>query len=306
MTTLPNPDVTLVKTTTDNKFIQAKHIYAIAKRLTDVTGVLEDLCSAVCNRTYSRAKLLQDVAFVKKYVIPLMKDSVDTITTVARILSPIAGVKYVHQRNGNKRKWEIAMNENTTLSLTKGMIVWHVNDGIHNNKKDIATPTAKRCCRSHAYVSPTGIITLPTPASGKAFNKIEVVDLMSKVPVGHIRAETAKAIMAHQKQYNVSLSKASIYCLLANNSNGTVISGEFTGKGRPPKCSDTDMKQIAKSLEEEVGKTYNKSDVKMMIKKIETKKLERAGYKNIIEKSIYDASVRNYSALLADEGNISI
>jgi hypothetical protein len=32
----------------------------------------------------------------------------------------------------------------------------------------------------------------------------------------------------------------------------------------------------------------------MMIKKIETKKLERAGYKNIIETSISDATVRNY------------
>jgi hypothetical protein len=54
---------------------------------------------------------------------------------------------------------------------------------------------------------------------------------MSKVRVGHIRAAMAKAIMKHQKQYNVSLSKASIYRLLANHANGAVISGEFTGKG---------------------------------------------------------------------------
>jgi hypothetical protein len=40
------------------------------------------------------------------------------------------------------------MIENTTLSLNKGMIVQHVNDGIHNNKKDIATPNAKRCRHS--------------------------------------------------------------------------------------------------------------------------------------------------------------
>jgi hypothetical protein len=102
------------------------------------------------------------------------------------------------------------MIENTTLSLNKGMIVQHVNDGIHNNRKDIATPTAKRCRHSPACVSPTDIITLPTSASGKAFNKIEVVNLMSKVPVGHMHAETAKAIMAHQKQCNVSLPKAFI------------------------------------------------------------------------------------------------
>jgi hypothetical protein len=74
------------------------------------------------------------------------------------------------------------------------------------------------------------IITLPTPASGKAFNKIEVVNLMSKVPVGHICAAMAKAIIKHQKQYNVSLSKASIHHLLANHANGTVILGEFTGR----------------------------------------------------------------------------
>ncbi len=160
-----------------------------------------------------------------------MKDSVDTITTVARILSPIAGVKYVHQRNEKKRKGEIVMIENTTLSLNKGMIVRHVNDGIHNNKKDIATPNAKRCRHSCACVSPTDTITLPIPASGKAFNKIEVVNLMSKVPVSHMHAERARAIMAHQKQCNVSLSKTAIYRMLANHANGFVISVEFTGKG---------------------------------------------------------------------------
>ncbi len=108
-----------------------------------------------------------------------MKDLVDTITTATRILSPIAGVKYVHQRNEKKRKWEIVM-------IDKGMIVPHVNDGVHNNKKDIATPNAKRCHHSRACVSPTDTITLPIPARGKAFNKIEVVNLMSKVPVGHM------------------------------------------------------------------------------------------------------------------------
>ena len=94
------------------------------------------------------------------------------------------------------------------------------------------------CCerqrRSTACVSPTDtcdIITLPTPASSKAFNKIEVLNLMSKVTDCHIHAATAKATIKHKKQYHVSLSKASIYRMLANHANGSVISGEFTGKG---------------------------------------------------------------------------
>ena len=94
----------LVRTITDKKFNKAVHIYSIAGLLTDATGVLEDLCSAVSDRDYSRLKLLQDVAFVKKFVIPLLKDSINMITKAAGILSPIAGVKYVHERNENKRK----------------------------------------------------------------------------------------------------------------------------------------------------------------------------------------------------------
>ena len=94
----------VVQTTTDKKFEHAKHIYAIAERFTDATGVLEDLCSAICDRDYSRSKLLQDVAFVKKFIIPLLKESIKTITTAATVLSPLAQVKYVHERNENKRK----------------------------------------------------------------------------------------------------------------------------------------------------------------------------------------------------------
>jgi hypothetical protein len=116
---------------------------------------------------------------------------------------------------------------------------------------------------------------------------------MSKVPVGHNCAARVEAVLAIQKQYNVSLCQASIYCLLANHAIGIVISEEFTGKGRLPTCSDTDMKQIAKSLEEEVGKTYNKSDVKMMTTKIQTKKLEKAGFKIIIKMSTYDSTGRS-------------
>ena len=63
-----------------------------------------------------------------------------TMTTAARILSPIVGVKYVHQRNESKRKRDVAFSKNTTHSLNKEMIVRHVIDGIHNNKKNIGTP----------------------------------------------------------------------------------------------------------------------------------------------------------------------
>ncbi len=93
---------------------------------------------------------------MKKFVIPLLKDSIGTITTAARILLPIAGVKYIHEWNENKKKREVAMSKSPSLSLQKEMIDWHVTDGRNNNKHDTHTPPAKRYRRSPACVSSSG------------------------------------------------------------------------------------------------------------------------------------------------------
>jgi len=289
---------------------QAKHIYAIAERFIDATGVLEVLCSAICDRDYSRSKLLQDVAFVKKFIIPLLKESIKTITTAATVLSPLAQVKYVHERNENKRKREVAMSKKLKYSLQKEMIVRDITEGTKiNNKHDMSTPPAKRYRRSAVCVSPTVIeqsINLPAPQSGTAYNKIEVVAILSKILDAGTCAATFKAILEHHKRYDVPCSRNTIYRLLRNHNYGLIISGDFRGPGQPPICCDFDMKQIAESLDGEVGKTYDKSDVKVMIKEVQTEKLEKAGYKNIVNKSISDSTLMNYSALLADEGNIAI
>jgi hypothetical protein len=119
------------------------------------------------------------------------------------------------------------MSKSPSLSLQKEMIVRHVTDGRNNNKHDTNTPPAKRYRHSPACVSSTDTndsINLPTPKSGTAYNKIEVVNILSKVPVGHFhtRAATVKAILAHQKKINLSCSQASIYCLLADHANQVI------------------------------------------------------------------------------------
>ncbi len=85
-------------------------------------------------------------------------------------------------------------------SPQKEMVFRHIIEGQNNNKHDTNTPPAKRYCHSTACVSPavtTENINLPTTESGTAYNKIEMVNIMSKVPVGHIhtRAATLKAIL---------------------------------------------------------------------------------------------------------------
>ncbi len=121
------------------------------------------------------------------------------------------------------------MSKSPSLSLQKEMILWQVTDGRNNNEHDTHPPPAKRYHHSRVSVSPTDTnnsINLPTPESGTAYNKDEVVNILSKVPVGdiHTRAAMVKAILAHQKKYNVSCSQASIYHLLAIHAKGVILS----------------------------------------------------------------------------------
>ncbi len=111
---------------------------------------------------------------------------------------------------------------------------------------------------------------------------------MLKIPVkdGLLRSATVKAILEHQKQHDVQFCVRTIYHLLERHDNGNTISGQFTGKGRPPTISDGNVKQIAQLLEVEVGKTYTGSDVELMIKKTQVENVELAGFKPIIENSI--------------------
>ena len=83
------------------------------------------------------------------------------------------------------------MSNNCSYSLEKKRIVRHVTEGKNNNEHDAGTLPGKRYRRTTACVSPavtTDSINLPTPEteSGYAYNKIEVVNIMLKVPIGDV------------------------------------------------------------------------------------------------------------------------
>jgi hypothetical protein len=143
MSTRSDSPAMVIRTTSDINFEQAQHIYAVAEQITDAIGILEELCTAIGDHTSSRNKLLEKAFFVKKCVLPLFSDTIITITAAAKNLSLIYGSKYVHQRNETKRKWEIALSNNTTLTPGELMIVRHVTAIKHNHKTVDITPAAK-------------------------------------------------------------------------------------------------------------------------------------------------------------------
>jgi hypothetical protein len=183
MSNHPDFPAKVIKTTSDVNFEQAQHIYAVAMWMTDSVGILEEFCSVIGDRTSSWNKLLEKASFIKKFVIPLFLDTIITITAAAKYLSPIPGSKYVHQRNETKRKREIALSNNSTLTPGEEMIVRHVKAIKNNNKIVDVTPAAKRHHRSTACVSLTDNcnVHLPDPKGGSGYNRMEVVNIMLKI-----------------------------------------------------------------------------------------------------------------------------
>jgi hypothetical protein len=237
-------------------------------------------------------QLLEKASFIKKFLIPLLSDTIITITAAAKNLSPIPGLKYVHQCNETRRKWEIALSNNSALTPGEEMIDQHVKAIKNNNKIVDVTPAAKQHHRSTACVSPTDNcnVHLPDPKGGSGYNRMEVVNIMLKISVEdcHPRAATMKAILEHQKQHNVICSVRTIYCLLERHANGNAISGQFTGKGRPTAISDANVKQIAQSLEVEVGKTFTGSDVELVIKKRKQRMWSQVALNQSLRKAYQD------------------
>jgi len=232
------------------------------------------------------------------------------------VLSPVPGIEYVHHRKECKRKQEILFSKSSTLSPGEELIVQYVKDSQHkNNKQNNRTPPTKRQCRIHACISPTensDAVELPNPVSGAAYTKGEIVNILSNIPIGdgcvwsRVRSQVVKAILDRQTHYNTPCSKTTIYRLFYKHANGINIFGECKGKGRPQICSDHDVKEIAESWELEVGKTYNRTDIELMLKKKQAANMEKAGFTNIIDRSISINTVNNYAAMLADQSTIAI
>ena len=192
----------VVQTTTDKKFEQAKHIYVSAERFTDATGVLEDLCSAICDQDYSRPKPTSGCSF-REEVHHTSAERVNqnhyhccysSVTTCSSNVCPWAEWKQEETRGCHVKKM--------SYSLQKEMIVRHITEGTKiNNKHDTSTPPAKRYRRSAVCVSPTVIeqsINLPAPQSGTAYNKIEVVSILSKILDVGTRSATSCSLRAQR------------------------------------------------------------------------------------------------------------
>ncbi len=134
------------------------------------------------------------------------------------------------------------------------------------------------------------------------------MNILLNVPSGNgrVRSQMVKVILYCQTKYNTLCSKTTMYCLLEKHAKGINIFGECKGKGQLQICSEDDVEEIVESWELEVGNTYNRTDAELLLKKKQAANLEKAGFTNIIDRSILINTVNNYAAMLADEATIVI
>ena len=81
-----------------------------------IEEALYKICSVFDNPNYSRTKIKQKSRQLKQYIIPLLSNTVSTISSTAKTLAPIASVKYVHDGKETKRKRKVIKPTNTWMN----------------------------------------------------------------------------------------------------------------------------------------------------------------------------------------------
>ncbi|KAL7545319.1 hypothetical protein ACHAWF_008672 [Thalassiosira exigua] len=201
-----------------NKMDSTKHLFATASRFKNAADALDEICKALGDPQASRTKIKESSRLVKKHIIPLLDHAANTMDETATVLAPIGNMTYLHERKETELKHEKERKR-------KG-------DGIAGGT--FSPPNAKRSLRATNHVTPSkdpaSNYPLPEPARGKEYSKQEV------------RGQAVKAIIAHQKLYNIPCSRKTINRLMSKHAKGEVIAGDW-GWGLPKFCTSEELRR---------------------------------------------------------------
>ena len=304
----------------NSKLEASQHLFATSARTKNAVDVLEELCTILNDPTSSKSLLKRKSMHLKKYIIPMLSSAADSMNDAAKTLAPIARVEYIHNRKESKRKKEVIDPSNSRMSPELQLIHDYNTNTTDENKENqqpnSATPPKKKT-RSANMITPTKVseegVTFQfpfPPKSGKEYSKVEAVRIL----LDHTkerskeRGKAKAAIVAHNKSHGVNCGTKTIDRLITKHKKGQPILDEPWNEigGRPQKCTDAEIKEIAAEMEVHQGKAYDKKDVADMLQKKHTEKLEKAGMKAILDNNLSRQTVDNYTAMLADQPNISI
>ena len=84
-----------------------KHLLLTALQLLSAANVLKEYIKVICSDQSSRTLIVKKSQHLKKYIVPMMTYTANSVAEISKSLAPILSVNYVHHRMDVKRRSDI-------------------------------------------------------------------------------------------------------------------------------------------------------------------------------------------------------
>ncbi len=149
-------------------------------------------------------------------------------------------------------------------------------------------------------------VTITPPFNGVQYRTSEVVNELQKNKKGSKEIGTAMMIMINMCYVPCGLHTLHRMMKIGVKGKQTPDTPWSTMKGRKPITSLEDVQAIAEDLEAQPGHGWSYGDIASKLVEIKSKKMNNEGYVPLTTPTDDTKTVRNYTALIAHQTNMSI
>eukprot|EP00956_Cyclotella_meneghiniana_P006761 scaffold9017_cov66-Cyclotella_meneghiniana.AAC.2 len=196
MSTIPTDDGVKVNTRTDDTLGRTEDLFVCSYRLINVVNELTACSNALDNMNSSASKRKECHRTIRNVIIPVMTTVSSILIEAGKETAPIAGVKYICEKNERKTIQEVVLNNNSKKNQSTDLLMLksYLSSKLESHQPPQAqkrpspatptpTPTNKRT-RTNAVTPTTDEVCIRTPANGSQYTKQEVVDILKDFPQG--------------------------------------------------------------------------------------------------------------------------
>jgi hypothetical protein len=274
-----------VRTKTNVRFEAMKHLLLTALQLLSAANVLKEYIKVICSDQSSRTLIVKKSQHLKKYIVPMMTYTANSVAEISKSLAPILSVNYVHRRMDVKRRSDIVdESSNSHISPDLQLVcdyVAHEERKKRGDNQEITPPKKKlRVLSRHDRRLSSDDVMLPLPANGHEYSKLEVAKILSAYQKGTRKMSSVINKMIELKYVPCGIRTLCRLVVRATNGEQPVLDTDCisTGGGCPPIASLDEIKTIAVSMESQSGHVWSESDVSRALSDYHIKKIEEAGF----------------------------
>ena len=295
--------MSMVKTKADIQLDATMRLLTIALRLESAANVLEECTKIFCNNESSRQAISKRSQTVKRYILPLLFHASDSMKEISTTLAPIAHVSYAHKRTENKRTNDVVDETNMRMSPDLQLVCDYLSQEERRKRGDMnkVTPPKKKL---RTLPIDNNDFDLPLPLNNCQYRKPEVVKILASYKKGSTELASAMRAMIELKYVPVCLR--TLRRLIERANTGEPVLDTDWLNGRPPIASLNEVKTIAENMENQSGRIVAQDDVAKLLSDHHMKKIEDAGFVPMDSPNFSSQTVKNYTALMASQANVSI